>query len=210
MNNSTISIQQNGQVKANCHAAHAFHNENGVAIKRGSNTVEVSNQNGVSVSCDQSLDVCSLTLDGWLHGMSTGLLGTNDNEAGNDFPLPDGSQAGKMADFFYSWQMRPECIRSPAITEPCSKVATSPVNCDLLFSSPDSPLSSCFRVVDPGQFLSVCEMSHCGSFPGPSRSPCRLAAAFVHLCQQNYIPLEYKYEGRKEDLMRMSVFVHIC
>uniref|UniRef100_UPI003AABB2CD uncharacterized protein n=1 Tax=Centroberyx gerrardi TaxID=166262 RepID=UPI003AABB2CD len=190
MNNSTISIQQNGQVKANCHAAHAFHNENGVAIKRGSNTVEVSNQNGVSVSCDQSLDVCSLTLDGWLHGMSTGLLGTNDNEAGNDFPLPDGSQAGKMADFFYSWQMRPECIRSPAITEPCSKVATSPVNCDLLFSSPDSPLSSCFRVVDPGQFLSVCEMSHCGSFPGPSRSPCRLAAAFVHLCQQNYIPLE--------------------
>ena len=37
--------------------------------------------------------------------------------------------------------------------------------------------------VDPGQFLSVCELSS-------SRGPCRLASAFVHLCQLNYIPLE--------------------
>ncbi|MED6272501.1 hypothetical protein CHARACLAT_031061, partial [Characodon lateralis] len=37
--------------------------------------------------------------------------------------------------------------------------------------------------VDPAQFLSVCELSS-------SKAPCRLAAAFVHLCQQNYIPLE--------------------
>ncbi|XP_029929860.1 uncharacterized protein LOC115374855 [Myripristis murdjan] len=191
MNNSSISIQQNGQVKVNCHAMHTSQQkENGVAIKRSSNTVEISNQNGVLVLCDLSLEVCSLTLDGWLHGVSTGLLGNNDNEAGNDFVLSDGSQAGNMADFIYSWLMRPECIRPPAVKVPCSAAEMNPVNCDFLFSSPDSPLSSCFRVVDPGQFLSVCERSHCGSFPGPSRSSCRLAAAFVLLCQQNYIPLE--------------------
>lgn len=39
------------------------------------------------------------------------------------------------------FQMKPECIRPPATA------ATSPVSCDYLFSSPDSPLSSCFRVV---------------------------------------------------------------
>lgn len=38
-------------------------------------------------------------------GTSTGLLGTNDNEAGNDFPLPDGSQAESLEDFLYSWQV---------------------------------------------------------------------------------------------------------
>lgn len=37
--------------------------------------------------------------------------------------------------------------------------------------------------VDPGQFLSACG-------PGFSKTPCRLAHAFVHLCQENYVPLE--------------------
>ncbi|KAF7669802.1 hypothetical protein LDENG_00124500 [Lucifuga dentata] len=184
MSNSTISIQQNGQVKANCHSAVTpmFHNEHGVAVIRGSNTVEVSSQNGISVSCDLSLEVCSLVLDGWLHGMSAGLLGTNDNEAGNDFSLPDGSQAESLEDFLYSWQMRLECSSPPAV-EPFHKATMSHVKCDFLFSSPDSPLSSCFRVVDPDQFLLVCQRSS-------TEASCRLAAAFVHLCQQNYIPLE--------------------
>lgn len=122
------------QVKADCNNAvtHTFHNDNGVALQRGSNLVQVSSQNGVSVSCDLSLDVCSFTLDGWLHGRkimsvlnvtstemrvrlwymlflysgaSTGLFGTNDNEAGNDFPLPDGSQAESLDSFFHSWQV---------------------------------------------------------------------------------------------------------
>eukprot|EP00064_Thunnus_orientalis_P014659 superscaffoldBa00002579_g14706 len=149
MNNSTINIQHNGQVKANCNTAvmHTFHSDSGVAVRRGSNVVQVSNQNGVSLSCDLTLELCSFTLDGWLHGTSTGLLGSNDNEAGNDFPLPDGSQAENLEDFSYSWQMKPECIKPPATAERLSKVAVSPVTCDFLFSSPDSPLSSCFRVV---------------------------------------------------------------
>ncbi|XP_047445376.1 uncharacterized protein LOC125010660 [Mugil cephalus] len=181
MNNSTVHIQRNGQVKADCKAvAHTFHGRNGLTVRTGSNAVQVSNQNGGSVSCDLSLELCSFTLDGWLHGASTGLLGTNDYEAGNDFPLRDGSQANNVEEFFYSWQMKPKCIKATA--EHFSKAAASPVSCGFLFSSPDSPLSACFRVVDPGQFLMVCESSS-------SRAPCRLASAFVHLCQQNYIPL---------------------
>lgn len=38
-------------------------------------------------------------------GASSGLLGTNDNEAGNDFPLLDGSQAENLDSFFHSWQV---------------------------------------------------------------------------------------------------------
>lgn len=34
-----------------------------------------------------------------------GLLGTNDNEAGNDSPLPDGSQAQSPDSFLNSWQV---------------------------------------------------------------------------------------------------------
>ncbi|XP_067330193.1 uncharacterized protein [Channa argus] len=201
INNSTISIQHDGQVKVNCNntVAHTFYRDNGVTVRRGSQFVQVFNQNGVSVSCDLSHEVCSFTIDGWLHGTSVGLLGTNDNEAGNDFPLPDGSQAKSLDSFLYSWQMKPECDRSPDTAQHFLETSTSPVSCAYLFSSPDSPLSSCFRVVDPGQFLSVCELSS-------SRAPCRLASAFVHLCQQNYIPLEVPVQCCKLDHYQAKMF----
>ncbi|XP_077359529.1 uncharacterized protein LOC144005296 isoform X2 [Festucalex cinctus] len=182
LNNSTVSIQRDGQVKVQCDntVTRLWQSDGGVTVHRGSHVVQVFNHNGVSLSCDLRTEVCSLTLDGWLHGMSTGLLGTNDNEAGNDSPLRDGSQAENMKEFFYSWQVNSVCARPTAETE---LVATRAVTCDFLFSSPDSPLSSCYRVVDPGPFFLVCESSS-------STAPCRLAAAFVHLCQHNYIPLE--------------------
>ncbi|KAM6948685.1 uncharacterized protein FYW47_016634 [Aplochiton taeniatus] len=108
MNNSTVTIHHHdGQVEANCHVhgSHTPFSEDGVVIKRESNRVVVSNQEGVSVACDPQLDLCSLTIDGWLHGTSTGLLGINDNEAGNDFPFPDGSQSSSIDDFVHSWQV---------------------------------------------------------------------------------------------------------
>ncbi|XP_074545635.1 uncharacterized protein LOC141804879 [Halichoeres trimaculatus] len=187
MGNSTITIQRDGQVKTNCISAvkHTDRDwtDGGVSVRRGSNIVQVTNKNGASVSCDLLLQVCSFTLDRWFHGTSAGLLGTNDNEAGNDFPKLDGAQAQDMHSFFHSWQMKPDCTKPSGVNEHLPDAATGRVSCDFLFSSPDSPLSSCFRVVGPGQFLSVCERSS-------PRAPCRLASAFVHLCQQNYIPLE--------------------
>ncbi|XP_030608355.1 uncharacterized protein LOC115796202 [Archocentrus centrarchus] len=193
MNNHTINIQRDGQVKADCSSSavsHIFHTEDGLSVRKASNVVQVSSQNGASVSCDMSLEVCSFTLDGWSHGVSSGLFGTNDNDAGNDFPLCDGSQAKSLEDFLDTWQMKPTCLKPSGTTENFSKAATSPASCDFLFSSADSPLRSCFRVVDPGQFLSVCKFSS-------SRAPCRLAFAFVHLCQQNYVPLEVPIQCMK-------------
>ncbi|XP_038128000.1 apolipophorins-like [Cyprinodon tularosa] len=185
MNNSTISIQRTGQVKAGCQsiATHGHYSDHGLSVRKGSNQVQVSNQHGRSVSCDLQLELCSFTLDGWFHGASTGLLGTNTNDAGDDFPLPDGSQAQTLEDFFNGWKLNSSCTKYTETKERSSQAATRAASCESLFSSPDSLLSSCFRVVDPDQFLSVCKRSS-------SKAPCRLAAAFVHLCQENYIPLE--------------------
>ncbi|KAG7456895.1 hypothetical protein MATL_G00240760 [Megalops atlanticus] len=199
MGNTTVSISPEGQVETNCHVADMPLSHNGVTVKKESNLIEVSNKDGVLVSCDLSQAVCSLTLDGWQHGVSAGLLGTNDNEAGNELVLPDGSQSDSLSHFIHSWQVRPQCRSDPGRSGLCSNTtrpnpaADSPT-CGSLFSSPDSPLSSCFRVVDPTQFLSVCKRSHCV----PTTAPCRLAAAFVHLCRRNYIPLELPQQCASE------------
>ncbi|PWA17390.1 hypothetical protein CCH79_00011232 [Gambusia affinis] len=181
MDNSRVHIPLTGQAKADCRNAvpHGPLSSRGLSVTKGSNKVQVSNQEGQSVSCDLQLELCSFTLDGWLHGASAGLLGTNDNDAANDLSLRDGSQAKTPEEFFHSWELEPKCNKSADV----STAAASPASCASFFSSPDSPLSSCFRVVDPAQFLSVCGRSS-------SKAPCRLAAAFVHLCQQNYVPVE--------------------
>lgn len=36
--------------------------------RRETNKIEVSNQKGVSVSCDFQYDLCTVTLAGWHHG----------------------------------------------------------------------------------------------------------------------------------------------
>lgn len=36
--------------------------------RRGNNKIEVSDQKGVSVSCDFQYDLCTVTLAGWHHG----------------------------------------------------------------------------------------------------------------------------------------------
>ncbi|XP_048844771.1 uncharacterized protein LOC125716487 [Brienomyrus brachyistius] len=195
MSNVTVSIPSSGQVHINCRVTDKSITDNGVTVRRDSNLVEVSNQEGAVVSCDLSHGVCSLTLNSWHHGTSVGLLGTNDNEAGNDLTLPDGSQAESEEQFIQSWQVRPQCRSDPGKMGSCSnttnaKLAPSLPGCASLFSSSDSPLSACFRVVDPLQFLAVCDRSRCNQ----DRAPCRLAAAFVHLCHRNYVPLELPEE----------------
>lgn len=120
------------KVKANCTSTvtHTLQGGSGVAVRIRAHTLQVSSQNGVSLSCDLTQALCSFTLDGLLHGQtknihqsqfccrclltclfirctgaSVGLLGTNDNEAGNDSPLPDGSQAQSLDSFLSGWQV---------------------------------------------------------------------------------------------------------
>ncbi|XP_055083723.1 uncharacterized protein LOC129456890 [Periophthalmus magnuspinnatus] len=191
MNNHSISIQQNGQVRVDCHSlvSNTFLFD-GVSVERTAKVVEVTNQNGVSVSCDLWTELCSLTLDGWLHGTSAGLMGTNDNEAGNDLILPNGSYAANHRSLIYSWKMSPECSEAPVLKGQSVSTVIAPLSCEHLFSSLDSPLSVCFRVVDPSAFLSVCRSS-------PRRAAaCHLASAFSHVCNQNYVPLETPVQCR--------------
>ncbi|KAF4791976.1 hypothetical protein TURU_125831 [Turdus rufiventris] len=72
--------------------------------RRGNNKIEVSDQKGVSVSCDFQYDLCTVTLAGWHHGISAGLFGTNDNEAGNEWMVPNGSFTDSVKEFTQSWQ----------------------------------------------------------------------------------------------------------
>ncbi|XP_061456403.1 uncharacterized protein LOC133372116 [Rhineura floridana] len=161
--------------------------DEGLAIRRVSDLVEVSTTNGALFSCDLRYDLCSLTLDGWHHGVSAGLFGTNDNEAGNEWMLPDHSYADSVQEFMESWQVSNQCSPVKRTDKACLD-ASGPQICKTFFLDSDSLFRNCFRVVNPEPFYSLCTNDMCEL--QSVKPACSLAAAFVNLCNRNFVPLE--------------------
>nr|XP_025711332.1 uncharacterized protein LOC112811463 [Callorhinus ursinus] len=152
--------------------------------RRGVPRIELTSEDGVSVTCDVRAGLCSLTLGLWLHGVSAGLLGTNDNEAGNELMLPDGTVAQSLEELALAWQVGGDC-RAMEKTQECP--GWSPT-CWAFFQDPRSCLGNCFRVVDPMPFLSLCIQDTCGT--QELHPACNLAAAYIHLCARGFVPLD--------------------
>ncbi|XP_032896898.1 uncharacterized protein LOC116985893 [Amblyraja radiata] len=187
MNQTAVDIYPGLKVEENCKASDLPLLKNGVTVKRDLNEVTVSDQNGVTVSCDMQHDFCSLTLPGWYHGRSAGLFGTNDNEAGNEFTLPNHSQAENVQEFAEEWQIDAGCHSTDKKIKQCFGSAFQ-YFCKTLFRSTYSPLRNCFKVVDPAPFYDMCLNDVCES--SDLQPACSLAAAFVHLCHRNFVPLQ--------------------
>ncbi|XP_067407568.1 uncharacterized protein [Emydura macquarii macquarii] len=171
----------------NCQSLDQSLQKNEINVRKEANKIEVSNENGVSVSCDFHYDLYTVTLDGWHHGVSAGLFGTNDNEAGNEWMLPNHSYTGSVQEFTRSWQVSSPCSYVQKKVKLCSITAKQKV-CNMFFQEPHSLLRNCFKVVDPEPFYSMCVHDACDS--RELKAVCNLVAAFVHLCSRNFVPLE--------------------
>ncbi|XP_071976806.1 uncharacterized protein [Engystomops pustulosus] len=187
MNKVAVDIYPGLKVEENCQNLDLPTLKNGISIKKHANKIEVSNQQGISVECDNHYDVCSITLDGWLHGVSAGLFGTNDNEAGNDLLLPDHTRTNSTHDFSLKWQVDSQCSSGRKKVKACT---TAPHHklCKAFFQGGQSVLRNCFRVVSPAPYYRMCVEDICDS--NEIKTVCNLAAAYVHLCNRNYVPIE--------------------
>ncbi|XP_074052215.1 uncharacterized protein LOC141495122 [Macrotis lagotis] len=148
--------------------------------------IELSNENGVMISCNIHSDLCSMTLDGWNHGISAGILGTNDNEVGNDLLLPNGSLAGNLDEFMEAWQVDGECKAQRRKVKVCLSAASSRL-CKIFFLDAHSELRNCFQVIDPAPFYSMCIQDTCEI--NELQAACNMVSAYIHLCSRGFVPL---------------------
>nr|XP_033819216.1 uncharacterized protein LOC117369188 isoform X2 [Geotrypetes seraphini] len=191
MNQTSIDLYPGGKVEEDCQSFDLPFARNGVSIKKDLNKIEVSSVDGVTLICDLQFTVCSFTLDGWLHGISAGLFGTNDNEARNEFMLPDHLYTDSAQDFTQNWQVNSQCSSTRVKSKICSAAVHTKI-CKTLFQEAHSPLRNCFRVVDSAPFYNMCLHDTCGS--NQLKATCSLVAAFIHLCNRNFVPLEMPYQ----------------
>nr|XP_047909692.1 uncharacterized protein LOC106041217 isoform X1 [Anser cygnoides] len=191
MNQSVINIyprlkMSKVSVVENCQGLDQSLEKNATDSRKETNKIEISDHKGVSVSCDFQYDLCTVTLAGWHHGISAGLFGTNDNEAGNEWILPNHSFTDNVQEFTQSWQVS-KCSLTQKNVKPCPITDKEKV-CKEFFEEAHSCLRNCFKVVDPEQFYIMCIYDTCES--KKLKAACSLAAAFVHLCNRNFVPVE--------------------
>ncbi|XP_014442545.1 apolipophorins [Tupaia chinensis] len=146
--------------------------------------IELTSEDGVSISCDVQAGLCSLTLGLWHHGVSAGLLGTNNNEASDELLLPGGTVARSLEELALAWQVDGDC-RAMKTQRECPGLSPT---CQAFFQDSHSALRNCFRVVDPTPFLRLCTQDTCGS--QELRPACSLAATYIHLCARASVPLD--------------------
>ncbi|KAG8432922.1 hypothetical protein GDO86_017258 [Hymenochirus boettgeri] len=187
MNQMSIDIFPGLKIEENCQRLDLPVTKNGISIKKESNKVEMTNQEGITIQCDIYHDICSFTLQGWHHGISAGLFGTNDNESGNDFLVPDHTYTNSSQDFSLKWQVDTQCNPEQKKMKACPNSPYQKL-CKALFVGSNSVLRNCFRVIYPQPFYSACVEDICDS--NQIKPVCNLAAAYVHLCNRNFVPID--------------------
>lgn len=98
--------------------------------------------------------VLMVNVSGWAFNHTKGLLGSYDNERGNDRLMSDGRNATNLQELVASWQDEPSCS-TPSISplDPSQVPVKESVLCDLMFYL----MRPCRPVVSPKPFMQRCQ-----------------------------------------------------
>ena len=156
------TIIVNGVLKIN-NGDRVVHRSNGVEVMRNAGRPYVLLKIGfpLAISWDGSWRVDITASSSW-QGQLCGLCGNYNNNASDDFMLPDGSVTTSANDFGDSWlyaKTSEDCgIPQPPPPCPASVTAAAQSRCNELTNS---IFSVCNSVVDPSDFIDGCKLDYC-------------------------------------------------
>jgi hypothetical protein len=104
---------------------------------------------------------------------STGLLGSNDLESGNDLHMADGESNSDVAAFAQSWLVGGRTCSVSAVAP--TPTQTRVDECDALFRRRQSPLRTCFGRVAPRAYHTLCTQT---------LDKCNATVAYVRACKE--------------------------
>lgn len=138
-------------------AINVFRNTKGIVLNTNFG-VDILCSSSHDLSCTETHDVCSISVNKNHHNQTLGLFGTNDGEPGNDLRMPNRTMFTNFPQFLTGYALNGPnyCFQSDvAIDRVVCNVTRHKSLCDQLFENKTSQLVACFDRVDPDPFL-VC------------------------------------------------------
>ncbi|XP_046746375.1 uncharacterized protein LOC124411334 [Diprion similis] len=129
------------------------------------------------LECNMKFDLCILELSGWYYGKTAGLFGTMSNEQSDDFLNSYGTISTDIGAFAQSWSLnRTQCttVKNRAFSKPVKNDELK--ICDELFADKNSEFSSCFNIVNPNPFQTMCLNSR------SEKEVCNVAVSYIQVC----------------------------
>ena len=168
-------------------------------VTRELNIITVmSSKRGFEVRCNLEFDVCVIELSGWLFGKVAGVLGTMNNEHFDDLTKPDHTISTDSDDFTDSWKIDNECPKEAEEQETSEVQDKFTENlrktCEMFFNQKTSYFATCFTIVDPDPFYSMC--LSLGKLPryqltgdNLEKAGCTSGMAYIESCSIQGVPL---------------------
>lgn len=176
-------------------------------IYRLDDILHIESEKGFNIQCNLQYDICTVELEGWYFGKTSGLLGTMNNEAYDDIMTSSLTFAQTDDELVKGWALN-GCTQTPRYEEPNVMDFDAVTTCDDLFRNKVSYFASCFSVVDPMPYYQMCLDLFLNSFtkvvPTHNPSPkgaCTAALAYIEICNQEKTPLRIPDSCIKCELM---------
>lgn len=164
-------------------------------IYRMDDILFIESEKGFKIQCNLQYDICTMELEGWYFGKTSGLLGTMNNEPFDDTITSAQHFSNSEYEFSQSWALN-GCAQTPRYEEPKMIDFHSVMTCDDLFRNKVSYFASCFSVVDPMPYYLMCidlmENTFAKVVPTKNPSPkgaCTAALAYIEMCNLQKTPL---------------------
>nr|CAD7454294.1 unnamed protein product [Timema tahoe] len=139
---------------------------------------------GVLVYVDAHTDLIAVTVSGFYHGRTRGLLGTLSYEPADDLIKPDGQFATKENEFGNSWKVG-QCKDVTGHSHHDHETVKSS-ECSDKFTR-GSTLSLCFPVLNPAPFREACDhaVEEASSAEAKKAAACAVASAYLYACSED-------------------------
>lgn len=180
------------------------------SVKLVGDTVEVQSDSGISLKFSGEKKICVVEVSSGMWDESTGLLGSNDNEADNDWKMPSGKQASHAEEFVNAFELSQgsQC----QLTKPgqgsgrrAGPQCQESSKCSTFFRNGQSELNSCFQTVDANEFSAACEQETKNCNQSVTQEVvCVVVEAYRKICDIKGVETEAPEEcetcdGRKEN-----------
>ncbi|KAK2585087.1 hypothetical protein KPH14_008599 [Odynerus spinipes] len=171
----SITLKSNGNILVNNKPAEYPVSTKNLHAFLTKPAINVKSDYGVHVMCtDRTPMVCAVRVSGFYLGKLRGLFGDANNEPYDDFTLPNGKITEDKSEFGNAYKLKQDC---PAAT--ATKPAPSNPTCTKFFSSSSSPLSSCFKYVDPTHYEEACNQA---AQTNENQGSCLIATVYYGTC----------------------------
>ncbi|XP_053973970.1 uncharacterized protein LOC128873939 [Hylaeus volcanicus] len=150
-------------------------------IYQAENVITVERkQDQLRLECNLKFNLCTLELSGWYHGKTAGILGTMNSEPMDDTTASNGLVLKDIGRFAGSWSIEPtdECSSESNLATTTKQKTNEDVEqfCDDLFVNKSSEFLSCFYVVEPNEYSTMCGRS------ASILESCTVALSYMQSC----------------------------